>query len=155
MAFPNFFPSQSTLVQFSLQVRSLFAETIAYVKAFALPFIESGYIRLSYEVIGVEELEGGCGWAVHSKWNKGGAVLEETWDAVVITIMCFCNPYFLDVQGLQHHQPNKIQHSITWRGPHEGQVRKVLPLFPSPKANTRFHIRSMCSSSETRTPHTK
>ena len=81
MAFPNFFPSQSTFFQFSLQVRSLFAETIAYVKAFALPFIESGYIRLSYKVIWVEELEGGCGWAVHSKdWNKGGAVLEETWD---------------------------------------------------------------------------
>jgi hypothetical protein len=37
-----------------------FAKMNAYVKAFALPFIESGYIRLSYEVIGVEELEGGC-----------------------------------------------------------------------------------------------
>ena len=114
MAFPNFFPSQSTLFPFSLQVRSLFAEMIAYVKAFALPFIESGCIHLSYEVIGVEELEGGCGWAIHSKdWNKGGAVLEEIWEAVVIAIVWSYSPYFLDVQGLQHHQPNKIQHSIT------------------------------------------
>jgi cation diffusion facilitator CzcD-associated flavoprotein CzcO len=98
-----------------------FAETNAYIKAFALPFIESGYICLSQEVIGVEELEGGCGWTVRLKdWNNGGAVLEETWDAVVITTVWFDNPYFPDVQGLQelqHQQPHKIQHSITWRGP--------------------------------------
>jgi cation diffusion facilitator CzcD-associated flavoprotein CzcO len=85
---------------------------------------------LSQEVIGVEELEGGCGWTVRLKdWNKGGAVLEETWDAVVITTVWFDNPYFPDVQGLQelqHQQPNKIQHSINWNGPHEGYEGKVL-----------------------------
>ncbi|KAJ8584866.1 hypothetical protein M405DRAFT_865866 [Rhizopogon salebrosus TDB-379] len=75
-----------------------FAEANAYIKAFALPFIESGYICLSHEVIGVEELEGGCGWTVRLKdWNNGGAVLEETWDAVVITAVWFDNPYFPDV----------------------------------------------------------
>ncbi|KAJ8580635.1 hypothetical protein M405DRAFT_886035 [Rhizopogon salebrosus TDB-379] len=74
-----------------------FAETNAYVKAFALPFVESGYIRLSYEVIGVKELEGGCGCTVCLKdWNTGGAVLEETWEAVVITTVWFDNPCFPD-----------------------------------------------------------
>ncbi|KAJ8588964.1 hypothetical protein M405DRAFT_862529 [Rhizopogon salebrosus TDB-379] len=96
-----------------------FAATNAYVKAFTLPFVESRYIHLSYEVIGAEELEGGCGWTVRLKdWNKGGAVLEESLDAMDITTAWFDNPYFSDIQGLQelqHHQPNKIQHSITRR----------------------------------------
>jgi len=98
--FPSFFPSQSTLFQFPPQVRSLrsnFAETSAYIKAFALPFVESGRVRLSREVIGMEEVEGGAAWRVRIKdWHKGGgAVLEETWGAVIT--VWFDNPYFSDV----------------------------------------------------------
>lgn len=61
-------------------------------------------------------------------WNAG-AVLEETWDAVVIATVWFDNPYFPDVQGLQdlqYHQPSKVRHSITWTGP-QGYEGKVLP----------------------------
>ena len=107
------------------------AETNAYIKAFALPFIESGHVRLSHEVIGVEEVRDGGGWKVRIRdWNNGGGVvLEETWDAVVITTVWFDNPYFPDVQGLQelqHRQPSKIHHSMTWTGPHDGYKGKVL-----------------------------
>ena len=46
----------------------------------------------------MEEVEGGAAWRVRMKdWNKGGGtVLEETWDAVVITTVCD-NPYVSDV----------------------------------------------------------
>ncbi|OAX37673.1 FAD/NAD(P)-binding domain-containing protein [Rhizopogon vinicolor AM-OR11-026] len=117
-----------------------FAETSAYLKAFALPFVERGHIRLSHEVIGVEENDGG-GWVVRMKdWNKGGgAVLEETWDAVVITTVWFDNPYFPEVEGLeelQHQQPSKVQHSITWTGPHEGyEGKRVLVVGNANSAN--------------------
>jgi hypothetical protein len=89
-----------------------FGEANAYIKALAPPFLESGRVRLSRKVIDLEEVEGGGAWRVRMKdWNKGGgAVLEEIWDAVVITTVWFDNPYFSDVQDLQelrHQQPNK------------------------------------------------
>jgi hypothetical protein len=69
------------------------------IPTFALRFVESGRVLLSREVIGMEEVEGGAAWRVRIKdWNKGGgAVVEETWDAVVITIVWFDNPYVSDV----------------------------------------------------------
>jgi len=70
-----------------------FAGKNAYLKAFALPFIESGYIRLRREVIEAEEIDGGE-WVVRMKdWNKGDGILEETWDAAVITTVWFDAPY--------------------------------------------------------------
>jgi hypothetical protein len=50
---------------------------------------------LSHEVIGVEEVEGGA-WSVRMKdWNQGGrAVLDETWDTVVVTTLLLDNPTF-------------------------------------------------------------
>lgn len=108
------------------------AETNAYLKQFARPFIEDGHIRLSFEVTGVEELEGG-GWTVCMKdWNEGGVVFEETWDAVVITTVWFDNPHFPDVPGLQElqqKQPNKVQHAMNWMGPQGDYEGKVI-FFP-------------------------
>lgn len=108
------------------------AETNAYLKEFARPFIENRYIRLNFEVTGVEELDGGA-WTVRMKdWNKGGVVYEETWDAVVITTIWFDNPHFPDVPGLQElqqKQPNKVQHAINWTGPQGDYEGKVNP-FP-------------------------
>ncbi|KAG1879998.1 FAD/NAD(P)-binding domain-containing protein [Suillus subluteus] len=113
------------------------AETNAYLKEFARPFIEN--IRLSFEVTGVEEVEGG-GWAVRMKnWNKGGAVSEETWDAVVITTVWFDNPHFPDIPGLQElqqQQPNKVQHAINWTGPHSDyEGKRVLVIGNANSAN--------------------
>ncbi|OAX37667.1 hypothetical protein K503DRAFT_801055 [Rhizopogon vinicolor AM-OR11-026] len=73
----------------------IFADTNAYLKAFTLSFIESGYIRLSHEAIGVEEVHG-SGWVVRMKdWNKGGGTAwEGTWYALDITTMWFNNPTF-------------------------------------------------------------
>jgi hypothetical protein len=50
---------------------------------------------LSHEVIGVEEVEGGA-WSVRMKdWNQGSrAVLDETWDTVVVTTLSLDNPTF-------------------------------------------------------------
>lgn len=108
------------------------AETNAYLKQFARPFIEDGHVRLSFEVTGVEELEGG-GWTVCMKdWNEGGVVFEETWDAVVITTVWFDNPHFPDVPGLQElqqKQPNKVQHAMNWMGPQGDYEGKVI-FFP-------------------------
>ncbi|KAG2123708.1 FAD/NAD(P)-binding domain-containing protein [Suillus cothurnatus] len=115
------------------------AETNAYLKEFALPFIENGHIRLSFEVTGVEEVEVG-GWTVRMKdWNKGGVVLEETWDAVVITTVWFDNPHFPDIPGLQElqqQQPNKVQHAINWTGPHSDyEGKRVLVIGNANSAN--------------------
>ncbi|KAG1842814.1 hypothetical protein C8R48DRAFT_737321 [Suillus tomentosus] len=105
------------------------AETNAYLKEFARPFIENGHVRLSFEVTGVEEVEGG-GWTVRMKdWNKGDVVLEETWDAVVIATVWFDNPHFPDVPGLrelQQQQHNKVQHAINWTGPHDDHKGKCV-----------------------------
>ncbi|KAG0700320.1 FAD/NAD(P)-binding domain-containing protein [Suillus ampliporus] len=115
------------------------AETNAYLKEFASPFIESGHVRLGFEVIGVEEVEGG-GWTVRMKnWNEGGVILEETWDAVVITTVWFDNPYFPDIPGLQELQqlqPSKVQHAITWTGAHAGyEGKRVLVIGNANSAN--------------------
>ncbi|KAJ8584558.1 hypothetical protein M405DRAFT_866124 [Rhizopogon salebrosus TDB-379] len=48
-------------------LRSNFGETNAYIKAFALPFVESGRVRMSREVIDVEEVESGGAWRVRMK----------------------------------------------------------------------------------------
>ncbi|KAG1760310.1 FAD/NAD(P)-binding domain-containing protein [Suillus occidentalis] len=115
------------------------AETNAYLKEFARPFIANGHIRLSFEVIGVDELEGG-GWTVHMKdWNEGGVVFEETWDAVVITTVWFDNPHFPDVPGLQELQqkkPNKVQHAMNWMGPQgDYEAKRVLVIGNANSAN--------------------
>lgn len=114
-------------------------ETNTYLKEFARPFLKSGHIRLSFEVTGVEELESG-GWTVRMKdWNEGGVVLEETWDAVVITTVWFDNPYFPDVPGLQelHQQrPRQVQHAINWTGSHHSyEEKRVLVIGNANSAN--------------------
>ncbi|OAX35500.1 hypothetical protein K503DRAFT_785046 [Rhizopogon vinicolor AM-OR11-026] len=94
----------------SSSAHELIQSTSAYLKAFALSFIESGHIRLSHEVIGVEEIDSdGC--MVRMKyWNKGGGtVLEETWDAVDITTMWFDNPFLSDIQARAHDSYIGIQ----------------------------------------------
>ncbi|KAG2356429.1 hypothetical protein BDR07DRAFT_1364216 [Suillus spraguei] len=115
------------------------AETNAYLKEFACPFIENGHIRLSLEVIGVEEVVDGR-WTVRMKdWNKGGVVLEETWDAVVITTVWFDNPHFPNVPGLQDlqkQQSNKVRHAINWTGPHgDYEGKRVLVIGNANSAN--------------------
>ncbi|KAG1741626.1 FAD/NAD(P)-binding domain-containing protein [Suillus lakei] len=115
------------------------AETNAYLKEFARPFIEGGHIRLSVEVIGVEEVVGG-GWTIRMKdWNEGGVMLEETWDAVIITTVWFDNPYFPDVPGLQElqkQQPSKVQHALSWTGPHDDhEGKRVLIIGNANSAN--------------------
>jgi|SRR5882757_942409 len=104
-----------------------FAGTNAYLKAFALPFIESGHIRLRREEIEVEEIDGG-GCVVHMKdSNKGdGTVLEETWDAVVITTMWFDAPYSPHVPLNFVSNNCSTSDRVTWMGSHEGYEGNVL-----------------------------
>jgi hypothetical protein len=70
-----------------------FTWTSAYLKAFALPFIERGHIRLRREVIEVGEIDGGGCVVCMKDWNKCDGILEETWDAVVIMIVWFNASY--------------------------------------------------------------
>lgn len=87
----------------------------------------------------MEEVDSG-GWTVRMKdWNKGGVVLEETWDAVVITTVWFDNPHFPDIQGLhelEQQQPNKVQHAVNWTGPHDDyEGKRVLVIGNANSAN--------------------
>ncbi|OAX37966.1 hypothetical protein K503DRAFT_191512 [Rhizopogon vinicolor AM-OR11-026] len=57
-----------------------FVGTNAYLKAFALPFIESGHIRLRREEIEVEEIDGG-GWVVER-------LEQRRWDGIGRNLGC-------------------------------------------------------------------
>jgi cation diffusion facilitator CzcD-associated flavoprotein CzcO len=104
------------------------AETFAYLKSFAEPYLQSGLIRLNTEVALVEERPWGQGWRVVLRdWsNEGnGQEIEEIWDAVIVAVHWHDNPEWPDTPGLdQLRSLGLAKHAKEWRGP-QGNENKV------------------------------
>ncbi|KAJ7917178.1 hypothetical protein B0H13DRAFT_1995574 [Mycena leptocephala] len=94
------------------------SETHAYLRAFAVPLLLRGVIRLSTEVCSVEELDGRAGWRVY------GA--EEIWDAVVIAVACYDHPVFPATPGIPRlRELGLAHHAQTWRGPQDTKASRT------------------------------
>ncbi|KAJ7052340.1 hypothetical protein C8F01DRAFT_1170731 [Mycena amicta] len=84
------------------------AQTHAYLRRFASPFLASGHIRLSTEVVWIDELsDKRGGWSVTLRdWRPGmggtGTERVETWDAVVVATAWYDFPSWPEgVPGLR------------------------------------------------------
>ncbi|KAJ7121485.1 hypothetical protein C8R44DRAFT_831636 [Mycena epipterygia] len=109
------------------------ADTHAYLRAFAAPFIVQGAIRLNTEVCTVEELPTGAGWRVRMRrWDARNFVtepeaFEETWDAVVVAVACYDHPVFPPTPGIARlRELNLAHHAQGWRGPGGYEGKRVL-----------------------------
>ncbi|KAJ7821288.1 hypothetical protein B0H13DRAFT_2682108 [Mycena leptocephala] len=98
------------------------ADTYAYLRHFAAPFLASGKIRLSTEVVWVDELPDARGWSVTTRdWRAGkdGAVRVEVWDAVVVATSWYDFPAWPeDTPRLAEALAAGLAtHAQTWHGP--------------------------------------
>ncbi|KAJ7351181.1 hypothetical protein DFH08DRAFT_859817 [Mycena albidolilacea] len=98
------------------------ADTYAYLRRFAAPFLASGQIRLSTEVVWVDELPGSSGWSVTTRdWGAGkdGKVHVEAWDAVVVATSWYDFPSWPEsTPGLgEARAAGLATHAQTWHGP--------------------------------------
>ncbi|KAJ6596541.1 hypothetical protein B0H10DRAFT_2327165 [Mycena sp. CBHHK59/15] len=110
-------------------IHSLLAETHAYLRQFAERFLASGQIRLSTEVVWVDELPESRGWSVTTRdWRAGkdGAVHVEAWDAVVVATSWYDHPSWPEsTPGLAEARAAGLAtHTQTWNGP-DGYQGKV------------------------------
>ncbi|KAH7921508.1 FAD/NAD(P)-binding domain-containing protein [Leucogyrophana mollusca] len=114
-------------------------ETFEYLQQFSRPLFETGRIRLNTEVVQVNEMPGlGGGWwrVLMKDWGADGAVIEEIWDAVVVTTVWFDNAHFPDTPGLDDiKNTEKIQHAITWKGPDGYGGKRVVVIGNANSAN--------------------
>ncbi|KAJ7641213.1 hypothetical protein FB45DRAFT_1053780 [Roridomyces roridus] len=95
------------------------AETHQYLKRFAEPL--RSHIRLSTEVVWVDELPESRGWSVTTRdWREGenGVESVEIWDAVVIATSWYDHPSWPDTPGLPEARAAGLAtHAQTWNGP--------------------------------------
>ncbi|KAF7299374.1 hypothetical protein MIND_00886700 [Mycena indigotica] len=106
-------------------------QTHQYLKRFAAPFLESGHILLSTEVVWVDELADGQGWNVTLRdWRSGSAGNErvETWDAVVVATAWYDFPSWPDgVPGLaEAREAGLATHAKNWKGPSGYEGKKIV-----------------------------
>ncbi|KAF8129448.1 hypothetical protein K438DRAFT_1789123 [Mycena galopus ATCC 62051] len=107
----------------------LIGNTHTYLRAFAAPFLVHNKIRLNAEVCAIEELRGWAGWHVLMQWvdNEKAEEFEETWDAVVVAILCYDHPVFPATPGItQLRKLGLAQHAQSWRGPHGFEGKRIL-----------------------------
>ncbi|KAJ6452647.1 hypothetical protein C8R45DRAFT_1040461 [Mycena sanguinolenta] len=107
------------------------ADTYAYLRRFAAPFLESGQIRLSTEVVWVDELPDSRGWSVTTRdWSAGknGEVHVEVWDAVVVATSWYDFPSWPEsTPGLAEARAAGLAtHAQTWHGPVGYEGKRVL-----------------------------
>ncbi|KAJ6595155.1 hypothetical protein DFH09DRAFT_1136306 [Mycena vulgaris] len=106
------------------------ADTYAYLRQFAEPFLASGHIRLSTEVVWVDELSGGRGWSVTTRdWRAGkdGEVKVEVWDAIVVATSWYSYPSWPDTPGLAEARAAGLAtHAQTWHGPVGYERKRVV-----------------------------
>jgi len=132
-------------------------ETRNYLKAFAKPFIEDGRLRLTKEVVRVEERPvspGGDG-NTKDKWRvilrdwadpaNPGKELEELWDAVVVCVGWYDNPLWPDTQGLEQVKEKGLaRHARAWRGPEGWEAKVCTPLHARPNYMTHSFTAHSC-----------
>ncbi|KAK7018276.1 thiol-specific monooxygenase [Favolaschia claudopus] len=125
------------------------AETHAYLKAFAAPYLEKGVIWLEREVVEVDEVEGaegegedgreGKGWMVRVRdWRGGGhgEVTVERWDAVVIATAWYDFPVWPAIPGLaEAREAGMATHAQTWHGPGGFEEKRTLVIGNANSAN--------------------
>ncbi|KAJ7683905.1 hypothetical protein B0H14DRAFT_3534896 [Mycena olivaceomarginata] len=98
------------------------ADTYAHLRRFAVLFLASGQIRLSTEVVSVDELPGSSGWNVTTRdWGAGkdGEVYINAWDAVVVATSWYDFPSWPEsTPGLgEARAAGLATHAQTWHGP--------------------------------------
>ncbi|KAJ7232306.1 hypothetical protein B0H12DRAFT_1145451 [Mycena haematopus] len=97
------------------------ADTYAYLRRFAAPFLASGRIRLSTEVVWIDELPDSRGWSVTTRdWRAGknGEKHVEVWDAVVVATSWYDFPSWPATPGLAEARAAGLAtHAQTWHGP--------------------------------------
>lgn len=102
------------------------SETHTYLRTFADPYLKSGAIRLSREVVEVVQLDEERGWSVSSRdWTRGGEEVREHWDAVVVAVGWYDSPVWPPTEGLQELKAAGLAwHAQSWRGaqPYAGKV---------------------------------
>ncbi|KAJ7171011.1 hypothetical protein C8R46DRAFT_180721 [Mycena filopes] len=107
------------------------ADTHAYLRRFAAPFFARGQIRLSREVVWVDELPDGRGWSVTTRdWRAGrnGEVGVEVWDAVVVATAWYDFPSWPEsTPGLAEARAAGLAtHAQTWNGPVGYEGKRVV-----------------------------
>ncbi|KAJ6585775.1 hypothetical protein B0H19DRAFT_1110723 [Mycena capillaripes] len=107
------------------------ADTYAYLRRFAGPFLASGKIRLSTEVLWVDELPDARGWSVTTRdWRAGkdGEVNVEIWDAVVVATSWYDFPVWPEsTPGLAAARAAGLAtHAQTWHGPVGYEGKRVV-----------------------------
>ncbi|KAJ7049405.1 hypothetical protein C8F01DRAFT_1183769 [Mycena amicta] len=108
------------------------AQTHAYLRRFASPFLASGHIRLSTEVVWIDELsDKRSGWSVTLRdWRPGmgGRERVETWDAVVVATAWYDFPSWPEgVPGLvEARAAGLATHAKTWHGPTGYEAKRVV-----------------------------
>ncbi|KAJ6472380.1 hypothetical protein C8R47DRAFT_1221885 [Mycena vitilis] len=107
------------------------ADTYAYLRRFAAPFLASGQIRLSTEVVWVDELPDAGGWSVTTRdWRvgKNGEETVEFWDAVVVATSWYSHPSWPEsTPGLAEARAAGLAtHAQTWHGPVRYDGKRVV-----------------------------
>ncbi|KAJ7174190.1 hypothetical protein C8R43DRAFT_977337 [Mycena crocata] len=107
------------------------ADTHAYLRRFAAPFLDRGQIRLSTEVVWVDELPAQRGWSVTIRdWRAGknGELHTEVWDAVVVATSWYDHPSWPEsTPGLAEARAAGLAtHAQTWNGPTGYEGKRVV-----------------------------
>jgi len=134
------FPFPERTKKYPHQPFPTLTETYEYLRSFADPFIKSGKIRLSREVVRVEEeTEDDGRWKVYMKnWDgdANGKECVETWDAVVVAVGWYDNPVWPDTNGLDVIKAKGCAtHAKDWRGPKGYEDKRVLVVANAASAN--------------------
>ncbi|KAJ7726438.1 hypothetical protein DFH07DRAFT_931073 [Mycena maculata] len=104
-------------------------DTFQYLRRFAAPYAKS--IRLSTEVVWVDELPESRGWSVTTRdWRAGkdGEQSVEMWDAVVVATSWYDHPSWpQDTPGLADARAAGLAtHAQTWHGPAGYEGKRVV-----------------------------
>ncbi|KAJ7503682.1 hypothetical protein B0H11DRAFT_1710581 [Mycena galericulata] len=104
------------------------ADTYQYLRRFAAPF--RSHIRLSTEVVWVDELPESHGWSVTTRdWRAGnsGETSVEVWDAVIVATSWYDHPSWPDAPGLVVARVAGLAtHAQTWHGPVGYEGKRVV-----------------------------
>ncbi|KIY50253.1 FAD/NAD(P)-binding domain-containing protein [Fistulina hepatica ATCC 64428] len=104
-------------------------ETHDYLRAFAAEHLPTGRIRLSVNVVRVEERVDGRWEVTLEDWNRSGVQTHELWDAVVVATGWYDTPLYPEVEGLQQvRDAGLVSHAKDWRGPQGLEGKRVLVL---------------------------
>ncbi|KAJ7229127.1 hypothetical protein GGX14DRAFT_616918 [Mycena pura] len=113
---------------------------------FSEMYLASGRIRLSTEVVWVDEFPDSRGWSVTTRDGKNGAEAVQTWDAVIVATGWYDFPVWPEsTPGLAEARAAGLAtHAQTWYGPGGYEGKRVVVVGNADSSNA--HLKAVAAA---------